>query len=441
MSLFSRLGRAVNAFRTKADDTTIEAWFREFGGGLESASGFAISTAGALNVSTVYACVSIRARDLARCTPRLLPKAQGRAAKAVTDHAVAKLFDRPNELQTWHEFAVMMHTAFLLRGNAYAAIIRNMRGEVTALWPLNPDGVHLYEAADGHLFYSVMRGGLYQAWQLRNFPTMIPEEDVFHLRGIGLNALYGVSTINVARDAIGVALGLEQQAARFMRNGARPAGVLSTDKLLNDGVAKRVREQWESFREGVHNAGRTAILEQGLKWNPMQLSSVDLEFIEQRRLSVEEIARYFGVPLYKLGHPGELGKLKLDEAERVYVNTTVMPDLDMWEQRFNRKFDLDQEKAPLATDFDESQLLRASDSIRFNNLRIAVLSGIMTPNEARRTEGLPDMEGGDELMFPVNTAALGSDMSGTSADGAGRPADGTLPDGGNGNKPQEDGQE
>ena len=83
-------------------------------------------------------------------------------------------------------------------------------------------------------------------------------------------------------------------------------------------------------------------------------------------------------------------------------------------------------------DFDESQLLRASDSIRFNNLRIAVLSGIMTPNEARRTEGLPDMEGGDELMFPVNTAALGSDMSGTSADGAGRPADGTLPDGGNG---------
>jgi len=438
MSIFSRFGRAVQAFVTKTDDTTIEAWFREFGGGLESATGLAISTAGALNVSTVYACVSMRAKDFARCTPRLLPQKEGRSVDPVSNHPVARIFKNPNTLQTWYEFAVMMHSAYLLRGNAYAAIIRNMRGDPVSLWPLNPDGVHLYEGQNGELFYSVMRAGLYQTWQLRGFETMIPEEDILHIRGLGLNALYGVSTINVARDAIGVALGLEQQAARFMRNGARPAGVLQTDKKLTKDTADRLRQQWTAMREGVHNAGRTAILEEGLKWEPMQLSSVDLEFIGQRKNQVEEIARYFGVPLHRLGVAGENSRIKLDDADQSYVNTTVMPDLDMWEQRFDKKFALGDGKPALEADFDERLLLRAAESTRMNNYRLGVLSGLMTPNEARRLEGLPPMKGGDELMFPVNTAALGSDATGTSADGAGRPEDGTLPDGGPGSKNPED---
>lgn len=433
MSFFSRIGKAARTLVTKDTDNSIEAWFREFGGGIASATGLAVSQSTALNVSTVYACVSIRSKDIARCAPRLLHKDGPKSETPVDDHSVARLFERPNSLQTWYEFAVQMHMAFLLKQNAYAAIIRDPRGNPLSLWPLNPDSTNIYEAGGGQLFYSTGRAGVYQAWQLRNLPLMIPAEDVFHLRGLSLNSLYGISTIGVARDAIGVALGLEQQAARFMSNGARPSGVLSTDKTLTPETALRLRTQWENLRSGVANAGKTAILEEGLKWTASQLTSVDLDFNNQRKQQVEEIARFLGVPLHKLGVTGEVGKLKLDQADQSYVNSTIMPDLDMWEQKFNQVFNLGDEN--LKADFDERRLLRAEEATRINNYRLAVMSGLMTPNECRALEGLAPMAGGEKLMFPVNIAALGSDATGTAPDGAGRPTDGALPDPGAGNEP------
>jgi len=174
------------------------------------------------------------------------------------------------------------------------------------------------------------------------------------------------------------------------------------------------------------NVGKTAILEDGVKWAPMQLTSVDLEFIAQREYSIGEIARWFDMPLYKLGVKGEMSRLKFDDADQAYVNTTIMPDLDAWEQKFIQKFDLD--KAGLIADFDERRLLRAAEATRINNQRLKIMSGISTQNECRAENGDPPLPGGDVLLTPVNLAASGSDMSGTAPDGAGRPDAGTVPD-------------
>jgi HK97 family phage portal protein len=424
MSILSRARAAVKAF--VLGRSTPEEWFREFGADFASAAGVSISQYTAMNVSTIYACVGIRSKDFARCVPRLLTRKGARSETPIEDHPVARLFDQPNTLQTWYEFAVQMQAAFMLKGNAYAAIQRNMRGDPIALWPLNPDWVHVYETALGELFYSVTRNGLYLSHQLKGWSQMIPEEDVLHLRSMSFNSLSGLATVSVARDAIGVALGLEQQAARFMSNGARPSGVLQTDKTLQPETAKRIREQWESLRAGVQNAGKTAILEEGLKWEAMQLSSVDLEFIAQRRFAIEDIARFFGVPLHKLAVGGEVGKLRLDQADQSYVNTYVMPDLDMWEQKFDKKFDL--KAAGLRSDFDERNLLRAEEATRVNNQRLKIMSGISTQNEARAENGDPPVDGADVLLTPVNLAAVGSDLTGTPPDGAGRPDEGDLPD-------------
>lgn len=424
MSFFSRLDAAWSALFAKQ---TTEDFFRDMAGGYSSATGLAISQGSAINVSTVYACISVRAKDVARCAPRLIHRKGARSQTPIENHSVAKIFERPNDLQTWFEWCLQMQSALLLKGNAYAAIVRDGRGNPISLWPLNPDTVYLYESYGGELFYSVMRSGLYLTHQLRNMPLMIPEEDVFHLRGLSFNSLSGISTISVARDAIGVALGLEQQAARFMANGARPAGVLQTDQKLSTEGRTRVATQWENLRSGIANAGKTAVLEEGLKWNAMQLSSVDLEFIEQRRLSVEEIARFFSVPLHKLGVTGAGGRFaRLDQADQSYVNSTIMPDLELWEQKFNQKFGLGSEG--LTADFDERQLLRADEATRVSNSRLRVMSGLRTQNEERLIEGDEPIEGADVLLTPVNLAAVGSDLSGTSPDGAGRPEDGDQPD-------------
>lgn len=401
-------------------------------GSVSSVAGVQISQGTAVSVSTVYACAMHRAMDFARCTPRILPIKEGRSGEVNTTHPLAKILKRPNWVQTWYEFAVQMQMAVLLRNNAYAVILRKPNGEPQYLIPVNPDAVMVLEASDGQVFYNINRVGLFQIAALRDFPTSVPAEHVLHIRGLTFNMLVGASTIGLARDSIGLAMGLEQQAARFVGNGARPSGVLQSKKKITKDVADRLKKQWEDFASGVQNSGKTILLEDEIEWKAAQISSVDLEFIAQRNFSVQDISRFFGVPLWKLGIPGELGKVEIDGAQQEYVNSSVMPDTEMWEQKLNMHFDL--EADGLMADFDERNLFRASEKTRINNQRLRVMSGLATPNECRKEEGLPPLEGGDTLMFPVNTAALGSDVTGTAADGAGRPASGTLPDGGNGNK-------
>jgi HK97 family phage portal protein len=423
--------RRVFGGSVEKSNNSIEDWFAEFGSS-PSATGLKITQSTAMSISTVYACASIRSKDVARCTPRLMRAGSARSETPVVNHPVAKLFKRPNAWQDWTEFCRNMHAAYLLRGNAYAVIMRDGRGNPTALIPVNPDLVTLYEAHNGSIFYSVARNGVFLSAILSSQPMMIPEDDIFHLRELGFNMLLGLSRISIARDSFGVAMGLEQQAARFMNNGARPAGVLQTDKQLSKDAAERLRTQWEQLRSGIQNAGRTAILEEGLKWTAMQLSSVDLEFIAQREFSISEIARLFDMPLYKLGVKSEMARIKFDDADQAYVNTTIMPDLDAWEEKFVQKFDLDSEN--LVADFDERRLLRAAEATRINNQRLKIMSGISTQNECRAENGDPPLEGGDVLLTPVNLAASGSDMTGTAPDGAGRPEDGTVPDPGAPNK-------
>ncbi|MDE1901311.1 MAG: phage portal protein [Alphaproteobacteria bacterium] len=396
-------------------------------GSVPSATGLMISQATAMAVSAVYACVAIRAKDVARCTPRLFVPNKNGGRDLVKDHIVAKLFAKPNRQQTWFEFWQQMMIGYLLRGNAYAAILRDRRGNPVELIPINPDAVMVLEASDGSIFYNVNRIGLWQIAMLRNMPVAVPEEDMFHLRGISFNALVGASTIGLARDAIGLAMGLEQQAARWVGNGARPSGVLKAKTRLSEPAAQRLKQQWQAFTGGLQNVGQTAVLEEGVEWQQVQLTSVDLEFIAQRNLQIADIARYYDVPLSRLGVTGSVSsKITPAEEEQAYVNHTVMPDLVIAEQKIMQVFGLDEEG--IEVDFDEGQLLRADIMTRYNAARLGVLTGILTPNEVRRSEGLPPMEGGDKLMVPANTAALGSDMTGTAPDGAGRPESGTLPE-------------
>jgi HK97 family phage portal protein len=253
-------------------------------GATPSATSLMVSQGTSMAVSAVYACVTIRSQDVARCTPRLFekPATEGQKRKLVTNHPVAKLFQAPNERRNWFEFAEQMNAAYLLRGNAYAAIKRDDRGRPTELIPLNPDSVMVLESSDGQIFYNVARIGLWQMAMLREFPTALASEDVLHLRGLTFNALVAASTIGLARDSIGVAMALEQQAARWMANGARRSVVLQTKKSLNKEAAERLKQQWNDLFGGLMNVGRTAVLEDGIEAKPLALTTADIEYIAQR---------------------------------------------------------------------------------------------------------------------------------------------------------------
>ena len=424
MGLFDRFRRAPAA-KAAGSGAPASGWLLTLGA-TPSATGLSINQASAMSTSPFFACVTIRAQDVARCTPRLFrrDKANGKRIRVTPDeHPVAQFFRSPNDYQTWFEFAEQIGIAKGLKGNGYAVIRRDRRGALRDMIPQNPDAVIILEGIEGGVYYNVNRIGLWQMAMLREFPTQIAAEDMFHLRDFSFNTLAAASTIGLARDAIGVAMGLEQQAARMMANGARPSVVLQSKKTLTKEAAYRLKQSWNDLFAGIANIGKTAVLEDGIEAKALQITSVDLEFMAQRNFGVAEAARFCRVPLFKLGI-GDLKGVTLDQANQDYVNNTVMQDLHRWEQKLEKCFNLPEDGYEVS--FDETVLLRADTTTRYTANRIALGGAAWSAvNEVREGEGLPriDKPEADEVTRPVNVATLGSDITGTAPDGAGHPAD------------------
>lgn len=426
MSLITRAQAAVRAFRQKdggAAALPAQGYLPTLGA-TPSSTGLLISQGTALTVSTVYACITIRSQDVARCRPRLFRRNAKGERQEVFDHPFLDLVRRPNQVQTWFEFMEQMNAAYLMRGNAYAALLRAGGTKIRELIPVNPDAVLVLEGWNGGVFYNVNRIGLWQLAMLAEFGPTLAADEILHLRGLTLNALAAISTIGMARDAIGLAMGLEQQAARWMQNGARPSMFLLSEKQITPTNAERLGRQFRDLYGGLANTGSIPVLEDGLKAQALQLTGVDVEFMAQRAFQPSDIARFYRMPPHKLGLEQMRG-VNLVQLDQDYVSNTVMPDLHRWEQKFDQVFGLSEQG--LEIKMDETVLLRADIQTRYNAARIGLLSGFLSPNEVRAGEGLGPVEGGDEVFRPLNMAALGSDMTGTAPDGAGRPASGELP--------------
>lgn len=429
---------ALSAPRRKGGTFESGAWF-PFLGSVKSATGVAVNQSTAMRCSAVFACVTIIGEDVARAKPKLyrpLPArilADGRRApggrEQVDDHWLARLFKRPNRVQDWYQFAGFMERSIQLKSNAYAVVLIDGRGRPAELIPMNPDKVVMLEAADGSLFYQFAPTGLFELaifQKLRNAYQgfRVPSEFVFHLQDLGFNMLMGASRIGFAADSIGLALGQEQQAGRWIANGGNPRIALVTKDKITPEAAKRMRQDWEDMNAGLVNTGRTAVLEQGLEPKPLSLSSVDLEFLASRNFQIEDICRFYRMPPHKVAKMDRATNNNVEAQDADYVNNTLAPKFTRWESRLEFHFDLFEDG--LEVDFDLSDLFRASPSARMLSGRQGIAGGMLTQNEARQIydSNLPMVEGGDELLAPTNLAATGSDSSGAAPDGAGRPPSG-----------------
>jgi HK97 family phage portal protein len=439
MSLFSRLGSFAAALpdiwrQTRSDDTTADAllWGDQLWS-VPSSAGVEINQQTALGAAAVMACVQMLTEDVAKLPTRLERKAADDSRQVVTDHPLAELLEEPNEWQTPLEFKEMVQVGLVMRGNGYAAILRDYRAKPKKLVPLNPDRVALWESPDGALFYRVTPFGLHEMAELRDMPFLIPAADMFHLRGLSVNGLMGASRIAVARDAIGLALAQERIAAQWIGAGSKPSGVLSTDQKLDKATVDRLRERWKEMSGGLINAGKAAIFEAGLKWTPLQLSSQEMEFIAGRAFQLQEIARMFRIPPHMIGELSRSTNNNIVQQAQEYINYTLTGYTTRWKQKLSKVFDLRKDGIEVVHDF--SEIGRADIVARYNAYRVGIMSGFLKPNEARVDDGRnPDPEG-DKLLQPMNMSEMGSQSSGTGSDtggGSGRPDDGTIkaaPDG------------
>lgn len=407
--------------------SSIEEWWGEFATNSRSNSGISINAQTAMRSTVVMACVRVLSQDVAKLPPHIYRRLPDGSRVELKQHFLYKLFRRPNSWQTWFEFAEMLQVGLALRGNGLAAVKRDGRGVPVELIPINPDRMSIYEADNGFYFYNVARFGQFETWALRDFPQLIPADDIFHLRWAGgQSSLVGMSPISYAREAIGYSLALEMHGANISGAGARPSGVLTTDRKLSEDAVKRVTASWKRDQAGVANSGGTLVLEQGLKWQALAMNSVDMEFIESRKLQVEEICRIFGVAPAKIGVMDQVGR-NFEQIQLAHLTDTVDPNTRRWIDKFHVYFGLADD---IEVEFDISQLLRADLAARANAARVLVMSGLAEPNEGRKSLGMDPHEDGDVLLVPANMVPIqmagvtpgkpagpGSDQSGSPADG------------------------
>jgi hypothetical protein len=264
----------LDAYKKRSGGTDVDAndgyWSSGFS--TPSVTGIQVNQLSALNSSPVIAATTMLAEDVAKLPWSPFRYAEDGSRREAQDHYLYDLLQEPNEWMNGLEYREMKQIGLVLRGNTYSLIKRNGRGRPIALIPWNPDHVNEWIGGDGSIFYRFNPSNLHEIAILKGFPFLVPAEDVLHIRGFSLNGLLGMSRIALAREAIGLSLAQEQQAARWMGNGAKPSGMLTTDQKLTDTAAKRLAADFKSQSSGLQNSGKVIVGEQGLKFQPFSMT-------------------------------------------------------------------------------------------------------------------------------------------------------------------------
>ena len=391
--------------RDKPTNATSGSSYRFFLGG--STSGKTVTERSAMQMTAVYSCVRILAEAIAGLPLHLYTyKEDGGKEKAIGHPLYLLLHDEPNPEMSSFVFRETLMTHLLLWGNAYAQIIRNGKGEVVALYPLMPNRMTVDRDSSGQLFYSYQMNNS-DAPTMKTGTVILKPSDVLHIPGLGFDGLVGYSPIAMAKNAIGLAIATEEYGAKFFANGATPGGLLEYPGTVKD--PDRVRESWNKGFSGSQNAGKVAILEEGMKYTPISIAPEQAQFLETRKFQINEIARIFRVPPHMVGDLEKSSFSNIEQQSLEFVKYTLDPWVVRWEQSLSRALFTPEEKKKYFVKFNVEGLLRGDYQSRMNGYATARQNGWMSANDIRELENLdriPAEEGGDLYLINGNMLPL-----------------------------------
>lgn len=364
------------------------SWAALIDRGALSVSGSFVDSKTAESISTVHAAVNLIAGTVASLPLHLYQRGEnGDRTKAKLHPLYRVLHDAPNEFQTALEFREQMQAHCLLWGNSYAEIHRDAAGSVTALTPIHPRHVTIVKLDSGRIRYDVTEDGAVRR-------LLVGE--VLHLRDRSDDGLVGKSRITTAREMLGGILASQEHGNRTFANGARLSGVLKTPHVLDAGSAERIGSSWRQQFGGVENAGKVAVLEHGLEFQPMTMTNEDAQWLASRQFSVEEVARLFNVPPVLLGDLRHANFSNSVEMMRHFVTVTLRPWLARWEQALEHALLGPIARGRYFVEFSAEGLLRGDAKNRAEFYKSGIEAGWLLKSEARRLENLPAIEGLDE---------------------------------------------
>lgn len=364
--------------------------------------------------AVVYSCIMLYARTIAQLPGqhrRVLPN---NAHETVTNSALSRILLKPNDYQTRSDFLLNMVTELLSEGNAYAFATRNARFEVDALYQMPSKSCRALYAPNGEVFYSVGGNPILDYRQDPAFTTgqrwIIPQRDILHFCGPSKpnDPKKGESPLVAGGLPIMMSSGGGSYFGRFYKNMSRPSGVLSTENNLTGEQVAELRKRWDEVTKGP-NIGGTPILSNGLKWQQTAMTSTDMQIAESMKLSKQDIAMIFGVPLALVNDMTGATYNNVENLIMMWLRQGLGYYVDAVELAFDKLFGIERDQEYTYLDIDEA-LLRPDFKTRIEGYARAVQGGIYAPDEAREKEGLKKVDGGAEprvqqQMVPLSYGA------------------------------------
>lgn len=408
MGLIDLITRALGKTppRSLFEDTTPIG--QPMGGGIQSYvsswawTGKTISPDNAMEAPTVYACVRLISQTLARMPWQVLRQSADGSSNDPTHPVYQLLNGEANEDMTSFVFREAQISDCLLYGNSFAFINRNPAGTPVGLERLRPDLVYMLRDAANQPFYQYWTGKADEKASEEIKQRKFRPYDILHVVGPSADGMLGEAPIHRMRDLIGMELELQEFTSRFFSQNCRPAGVLSMPGRLSAEGANRLREAFNRVHSGAQGAGKIAILEEGLKFEAISTNAKDSDLDSMKKFCRQQIAAAFNVPSHRVGDNDGVSYSSAEQANAVFVQSTLAGWAARLEQEVNRKLIKRGDDVTTRISFDD--LLRGDMSTRFSAYAVAVTNGILTPNEIREREGLPAVEGGESIRLPLNTS-------------------------------------
>jgi len=346
-----------------------------------------------LTYSTVFACISLISSDIAKMGLRLMQKGADGIWREAEIAAFSPVLRKPNHYQTRIKFIEQWLISKLVHGNTYALKQRDGRGVVTALYILDPTRVRPLVAPDGSVFYDLKRDDLSQQPQQQ---IVVPAREIIHDVMVALyHPLIGVSPIYACGMAAVQGLKIQGSSTALFANGSNPGGVLTAPGAISDATAVRLKAYWDTNYTGA-NAGKVAVLGDGLKFEPMIMKAVDAQLIEQLKWTAESVCSCYHVPPYMVGVGAAPTYNNIQALSTQYYTQCIQSLVESLELVLDEGLGLGPSFSnAYGTEFNVDDLLRMDAATAMDTISKGIGAGVMKPNEGRFRLNLGPVQGGD----------------------------------------------
>jgi HK97 family phage portal protein len=353
----------------------------------------------ALSHPTVYACVTQIAGDIGKLGLRLT-ELQGSIWQETESRTYSPVLRKPNRYQTRQKFIEQWVLSKLISGNAYMLKERDARGLVVALYVLDPIRIWPLVADNGSVFYRLGADNL--SALDREIPAA-PSSEIIHDRMECLfHPLVGIPPMFAGALAVQQGLNIQRQSSYFFGNNSRPSGILTAPGVITNETAERLKTKWESSYSGA-NAGKVAVLGDGLKYESIAQNAADSQLIEQLKWSDEKVCSIFKVPPYKV-YVGPMPTYDNAEVlDKIYYAGCLQRLIEAIESLLDEGLSL---PSKYGTEFDLDDLMRMDSALLMRTASEGVKAGIMSPNEARRKISLGPVKGGQSPYLQQQNFSL-----------------------------------